>query len=132
MSKIKGGAEAARQNFSMHPELLKVFIDTANNLNSERADLIINDRSKRVTYSKVAAAIIYHVKETLLGPNNGLTDQMRHLIAAYEASPYDSVEQPLTQEIHKRSRRSNQPYNALPQGRPLIISMEELENDDEL
>jgi hypothetical protein len=130
MSRIKGGAEAARQNFSMHPNLIKVFIDTANNMNTERAELIIRDRSKRVTYSKVAAAIAYCIKCHLLGPKNQLTGAMRAVIADYEASPYESTNPPVAEEIHKRSRRSNQPHPAFPEGRPLVINMEELKDDE--
>lgn len=126
MSRIKGGAEAARQNFSMHPNLVKVFIDTANNMNAERAELIISDRSKRVTYSKVAAAIAYHIKCHFLGPKHELTSAMRGIITDYEASPYESIDRPVAEEICRRSRRSNQPHHPFPEGRPLVIDMENL------
>jgi hypothetical protein len=142
MSKIRGGAEAARQNFSMHPALLKVFIDTANQLNTERADLIITNRSQRVTYSKVAAAMAYHIQRNFLGPNNQITDAMRRLIDEYEACEYESTDTPAAEIIRRPTRPSKPPRPAksppsvadqiFPPGRPLIFNLEDFEVDDEL
>jgi hypothetical protein len=142
MSLKKGGAEAARQSFSMHPALIKVFIDTANQLNSERVDLIIANRARRVTYSKVAAAAAYHLQCHFLGPDNQLTDAMRQLIEEFEACDYESTDIPAGKIINRPTRQSAAPRSGknptspadqdLPTGRPLIFNTEDLETDDEL
>lgn len=125
MTKIKGGTPVVRQNFSMHPDLVRVFLDTATKLNAERADLIVADRSTRLTYSKVAAAIAWHIKGTMLGDGNELSDQFRKMVADYEASPYENTDLPIVQTSEKSSLALPSPSQAAP------TDEEVLDDDDE-
>ena len=95
MSKIKGGKVVARQNFSMHPELLKAIFETASTLSTQRGDEIIANRSMRVTFSKVVAALVFDALEHGLIEDEGgkftPTQAMGKLIARFEASDYEKV-----------------------------------------
>ena len=129
MTKIKGGTPVVRQNFSMHPNLVRVFLDTAPKLTSERAELIVSDRSKRVTYSKIAAAIAWHIKRTMLGHGNELTDEFRQMVADYEASPYEHTKPFPIEDFKKGILAAPAPTHAVT--RAPSINTEVLENDDE-
>ncbi len=85
----KGGKEVARQNFSMHPDLMKAILLASTELGYERTDAIIDDRAKRITYSKIAAAFAWLLKTRYMTPDGKITPQLRQLIADYEASPFE-------------------------------------------
>jgi len=85
----KGGARVARQNFSMHPDLVKAIIRVTNQMNGERVDLILQNRQRRVTYSKVVASLAWLLKTRYLTPEGEITDDFRQLLADYEATDYE-------------------------------------------
>jgi hypothetical protein len=85
----KGGARVARQNFSMHPDLVKAIINVTNQMNTERVDLIMANRQRRVTYSKVVASLAWLLKTRYLTPDGEVTDALRRLLEDYEATDYE-------------------------------------------
>ncbi len=85
----KGGARVARQNFSMPPELVKTILHVTNRMNTERVDLILANRQRRVTYSKVVASLAWLLKTRYLTPEGEPTDDFRQLLADYEATNYE-------------------------------------------
>lgn len=85
----KGGKEVARQNFSMHPDLIKAILQASAELSKERATAIVDDRAKRVTYSKVVAALAWVLKTCYLTPEGDITPAFRRLIAEYEATRFE-------------------------------------------
>ena len=89
MSKMKGGAEATRQNFSMHPDLMEGIVNTSNAMNQERATQIVEDRDKRVTYSKVVATLAWLLKTRYLDEQGKPNDEWRELLQQYEATDYE-------------------------------------------
>ena len=95
MSQIKGGKVVFRQNFSMHPDLMKAIFETASIMSAQRSDEIIADRSMRVTYSKVVAALVFDALEHGLIEEGGgrftPTQAMGKLIARFEASNYEKL-----------------------------------------
>lgn len=107
MTKIKGGKEVTRQNFSMHPDLMQAIMGTAHQLNHERAAEIVEDRSKRVTFSKVVAALAWLLQTRYLDENDQPTNALRQLISAYEGSDYEKVDEP------KKKRASASPDGAV-------------------
>ncbi len=107
MSKIKGGQEVACQNFSMHPDLMKAIMDVAAKLNLERAEVITQDRSKRITYSKVVASLVYHMQDTMMHPENTPSDKLRQLIKRYENSTFEDPDVPPKSNKDVRGKKSN-------------------------
>lgn len=105
MSRKKGQAEAQRQNFSMHPDLIKTLVTTTNSVNSERASDIILDRGLRVTYSKIAAALLWHLKSEYLTADGQITDKLRLLLAEYEASDYEKTDAPDADAVMEERRQ---------------------------
>ena len=96
MSQIKGGKTVSRQNFSMHPELLKAIFETASTLSTQRSNEILTDRSLRVTYSKVVAALVFDALERgLIQTDDGgkciPTQALERIIARFEASDYEQL-----------------------------------------
>ncbi len=85
----KGGKEVTRQNFSMHPDLMKAILLASTQLGGERAQAIIDDRAKRITYSKIVAAFAWLLKTRYMTPDEEITPQLRQLIADFEASPFE-------------------------------------------
>lgn len=85
----KGGKEVTRQNFSMHPDLFKSVLQATNQLASERTNAILDDRAKRVTYSKIVAAFMWLLRTRYMTSDEKITDALRLLVAEYEASPFE-------------------------------------------
>jgi hypothetical protein len=126
MSLKKGQAVAQRQNYSMHPDLIKAVIEAANAFNTERGTLIIQDRGLRVTYSKIAAALMWQLKNRYLTPDGRLTDELRLLLAQYEATQYEMTDSLDADEVLRdRQRRVAQLLL------PTTSTNENLEYDDE-
>lgn len=95
MSKIKGGKPAARQNFSMHPDLLETLVAVSYALNAVGDP---SNRKARVSFSTVAAALVWKMKETLLTPDGKITPELQALIADFQASFYEDTGIPVASE----------------------------------
>jgi hypothetical protein len=95
VTQIKGGKAVTRQNFSMHPDLMKAIFDTATSLSARRMESILSDRSHRVTYSKIVATLIYDaIERGLIQTQDGQfipTKEMDQLVVRFEASAYELV-----------------------------------------
>jgi len=85
----KGGKTVARQNFSLHPDLMQAILHSMSQLNTERTTAILDDRARRVTYSKVVSALAWILKTHYLTPEGDITPAFRLLIASFEASPFE-------------------------------------------
>lgn len=85
----KGGAFVTRQNFSMHPDLMRTIFSAAQRLNQERTESIVDSRPRRVTYSKVVAAFAWLLKTRYLTRDGAPTQELRRLIADYEATAFE-------------------------------------------
>lgn len=95
--KQKGAEPVARQNFSMHVDLMQTIFDTTNNLNEGRGPAILRKRANRVTYSKVVAALVYLMKQDYLDDNGKPTRRLRALIEEFEQSDYERTDLPLSE-----------------------------------
>lgn len=73
----------------MHPDLMKAIFEASHQLGGERTGAIIDDRAKRITYSKIVAALVWLLKTRYMTPDEKITAQLRQLIADYEASPFE-------------------------------------------
>jgi len=85
----KGGKTVARQNFSLHPDLMGAIFASMSQLNTERTTAILDDRARRVTYSKVVSALAWILKTHYLTHDGDITPAFRLLIASFEASPFE-------------------------------------------
>lgn len=92
MSKIKGGAEAVRQNFSMHPDLLAAVFSTCHQLNVTREmQMPKQRRGPRITYSTIVAALIFEMKRSYLSEDGKPNEAMQQLITDYMGSFYEDT-----------------------------------------
>ncbi len=69
-------------------------MSTANSMNQERAAEIVEDRSKRVTFSKVVAALAWLLKTEYLDETGQPTERLRKLVADYEGTQYEQRDTP--------------------------------------
>lgn len=89
MPNTKGGQEVTRQTFSMHPDLMEAIIATANAMNQERAASIVQDRSQRVSYSKVVATLAWLLRTRYRNEEGEPNEQWKELLERYEATDYE-------------------------------------------
>lgn len=79
----------------MHPELMKAIFETASIMSAQRSEEILENRSMRVTYSKVVAALVSDALERGLIQIKGEkfipTEAMDELIVRFECSDYEQV-----------------------------------------
>jgi len=102
MPNTKGGQEVTRQTFSMHPDLMEAIIATANAMNQEREARIVQDRSQRVSYSKVVATLAWLLRTKYLSETGQPTDELKELLQSYENTDYEKRDEP------KRKRKPKQ------------------------
>jgi len=102
----KGGKAVARQNFSLHADLMGAIFTSMSQLNTERTTAILDDRARRVSYSKVVSALAWVLKTHYLTPEGDITPAFRLLIASFEASPFERPnDTDQADEIMERRRR---------------------------
>ncbi len=110
MTRVKDGKTVARQNFSMHPDLLKAIMEGANVLSAQRSEAILGNRSYRVTFSKVVSALVFDALRRGLIRQEGErfvpTAKFAALIQEYEASFYEDV------TVERRPKKPPSPPDA--------------------
>lgn len=78
----------------MHPDLMQTIMSSANSLNQERAAEIVEDRSKRVTFSKVVATLAWLLQTRYLDTEGKPTDEWKELLQSYENTDYEKRDEP--------------------------------------
>lgn len=112
----------------MHPDLMRAIHTSTTQLNGERTESILDDRAKRMTYSKVVSALAWVLKTRYLTPEGDITDAFRCLIADYEATRFERPNDTVHADEIMEARRL---YAAHLSGLSGEVSTLEPEQDDE-